>query len=349
MLWGAVPWGARFAASLISTAALSIGAGAEEPPRLALPIDCQLGTTCFLQNYVDIDPGPGAKDYACGSATYDGHLGTDFRVLSAEAADGVDVLAAADGTVLRLRDGMPDRLLRDYRSKAELQSIVSKKKCGNGVFIDHGGGWTTQYCHLKRGSVAVKKGQAVKQGDRLGTVGFSGMANFAHVHISVRHNDQVIDPFIGRAIGEKCQEAGKASGALWRDDLAKQLRYSGRTIIDAGFAAEPPKHDRLEADHRVAPPERGSPALVFYARVINLKAGDRLKIAVRGPNGFRVDNTSKPFDRNKALQMVYAGKKLTKAQWAAGHYEGAIAVLHSPSPGGAAKILAARKVSFELQ
>ena len=67
---------------------------------LQVPVDCRVGESCFIQQYADHDPGPGAKDYRCGSLTYDGHDGTDFRLpTTAAQRAGVKVLAAADGMV----------------------------------------------------------------------------------------------------------------------------------------------------------------------------------------------------------------------------------------------------------
>ena len=54
--------------------------------QLNLPIACTPGVDCFIQQYTDVDPGPEARDYRCGTATYDGHEGTDFRIMSLEAA-----------------------------------------------------------------------------------------------------------------------------------------------------------------------------------------------------------------------------------------------------------------------
>src|SRR5882672_4030756 len=65
---------------------------------LGLPLDCEIGPTCLVQNYVDHDQSGGASDYQCGALTYDGHDGTDFRVPTlAMQRGGVDVLAVADG------------------------------------------------------------------------------------------------------------------------------------------------------------------------------------------------------------------------------------------------------------
>ena len=69
------------------------GALAQGAPSLALPIACAIGDSCIVQSYVDRDPGEGALDYRCGHLTYDGHKGTDIRVidLGAIAVGAIDV------------------------------------------------------------------------------------------------------------------------------------------------------------------------------------------------------------------------------------------------------------------
>src|SRR5687767_11532042 len=49
---------------------------------LEFPVACSLGETCAIQNYVDLDEGPGAKDFKDGTRSYDGHNGTDIRLRS---------------------------------------------------------------------------------------------------------------------------------------------------------------------------------------------------------------------------------------------------------------------------
>lgn len=331
-------WVRRRGCRVVSLAVLAaLGASssihARDGLRLSLPLDCELGKTCFVQNYVDIDPGPQARDYACGASTYNGHKGVDIRVKSTAASAAFGVLAAADGTVLRGRDGMTDRLLRDYSSEDVRRSVLDGKDCGNGIVVDHGEGWTTQYCHLKHRSLTVRPGQKVRRGERLGMVGYSGRADFAHVHMTVRYRGEVIDPFSGLSQNNACQTGGGLDGSLWSPELVGQLGYRSGSVFDSGFAGEVPNHDRMERNHVVEPVRADSPVMIFYARLLNLRKGDKLQLAVRGPAGFSVQNTTKPLAKNKAVYSIYAGKKRKAERWPAGRYRAAIEVLR-PAEGG---------------
>src|SRR5947199_10775800 len=96
-------------------AALAIGVAFAAPaaleaqtaaPKLALPIACEIGRTCEVQHYVDRDPGPGLLDWRCGHRTTPQHDGIDIRLLDMAAQRaGIDVLAAAPGRGVAVRDG----------------------------------------------------------------------------------------------------------------------------------------------------------------------------------------------------------------------------------------------------
>lgn len=326
----------RIAALVVAGAAIlpSPGAVAQDAPQLALPVACQLGQTCFIQHYVDVDGSSGVSDHACGAATYDGHNGIDFRLLSAvQARSGVGVLAAADGTVLRVRDGVVDAFAREGGRAA-----IGDRECGNGVIIQHAGGVETQYCHLLQGSVAVRPGQAVRTGDVLGRVGYSGLADFAHLHFVVRRDGREVDPYTGLGTGKSAADAGAcrtadATRGLWSAAMVRDGAYRPADIIQAGFSEVIPQWQALERDHGAVPEVRSdSGQLVFYVRAIKLLAGDQIRIAINGPGGFRVAHTTPPLERAQAIRVVGAGKRLTAARWAAGRYEAEAEVLR----GGAA-------------
>ena len=63
---------------------------------------------------------------------------------------------------------------------------------GKSVFIDHGMGLITMYCHMD--NITVKHGQKIKQGESFGTIGMTGRATGPHVHWSVSLNNTRVDP-----------------------------------------------------------------------------------------------------------------------------------------------------------
>jgi murein DD-endopeptidase MepM/ murein hydrolase activator NlpD len=63
---------------------------------------------------------------------------------------------------------------------------------GQTVFVDHGYGVVTMYCHLSRIDVSV--GDFVTTGTRLGLVGATGRVTGAHLHWGVAINRAMIDP-----------------------------------------------------------------------------------------------------------------------------------------------------------
>ena len=63
---------------------------------------------------------------------------------------------------------------------------------GNTIFIDHGQGLVTMFCHLNK--IRVKPGQVVDQGQQLGEVGMTGRVTGPHLHWSVSLNNARIEP-----------------------------------------------------------------------------------------------------------------------------------------------------------
>jgi len=307
-----------WAAVLLATVA-GMRAMAGEAPRLALPLDCRPGVDCFIQNYVDTDPGPEAQDFTCGSLTYDQHDGIDFRVASlAEMRAGVEVRAAAAGRVLNIRDEMADSGWKDQDPAGS-----EPRLCGNGVLIAHGEGWTTQYCHMKRGSIAVARGQEVEAGQRLGEIGYSGKTTFPHLHLTVRKGTAVHDPFTGRRQDQGCGER-EGDATLWTEAAAVALGYRASGLLAAGFAERAPEREEIEAGGFGADRlSKTAPALVFWIEVYGLRQGDvEVLRLIDAAGAVLAETTTEPAPRHRAVQFRFLGRRKRGTAWPLGAYRG---------------------------
>ena len=309
------------------------GHAAPDGPRLGFPLACVVGQTCEIQHYVDRDAGPGVRDYRCGAQSYEGHNGIDIRLLDMAAQRrGVGVLAAAAGKVTRLRDGVADISIRDPGAAS-----VANQECGNGVAIDHGNGWESQYCHMARGSIGVKSGDTVSAGAPIGRVGLSGNTEFPHLHLTLRRNGVAVDPY-APAGGPGCS----AQGDLWTPQARAAMAYKTGAVLNTGFAAGPVTMAEVEAGG-IAKPSRAAPYVVAYARGITLQAGDVIKLDLKDPDGISLARSQlPPLDRWKAQHLAYIGKKLPPGGWKPGTYVAEYQVLRQ------GKIALSRRFSVRL-
>ena len=68
------------------------------------------------------------------------------------------------------------------------------KGYGNYIELQHSNNIVTKYCHLKYGSIKVKKGQIVPKGKEIGYMGDTGYTFGAHLHFQVLKSGKHIDP-----------------------------------------------------------------------------------------------------------------------------------------------------------
>lgn len=127
----------------------------------------------------------------------------------------VEVIAAADGTIIDKHDGEFDKLCPGKNTDP-----------ANYIVLQHSDGSRTFYWHMKKNSLTQKKiGDAVTQGEFLGNVGSSGYSSGPHLHFEVwagSTKSTRVDPFSG--------SCNHMNSATW---WANQKPYTEPSIIKA--------------------------------------------------------------------------------------------------------------------
>lgn len=94
------------------------------------------------------------------------------------------MVAIADGVVIYTKGTVNKTLSLNVKANWQHPDAL-----GNNVKIRHSNGMITRYCHLAFGSLCVKVGDRVKQGQKIGKMGCTGLSSGKHVHFEVWAND----------------------------------------------------------------------------------------------------------------------------------------------------------------
>ena len=345
------PW--SFAAALaFAMALLATDGEAETPFKLDMPLSCVAGESCWIVNYVDHDPTDGIRDYTYGETTYNlrskrwgnRHLGTDIAIRDLGAMrQGVEVLAAAAGTAVGVRVGMEDLSVREIGVKA-----LQGKLCGNRVGILHPGGWLSQYCHLRKGSVAVKNGDRVKAGQPIGLVGLSGFTEYPHLHFQVMKQvakgQKIVDPFVGLERTGKC---GLGDNPLWKSKVLAKLDYRSVLLSNAGFSSDRPKTQGIRNGlYRDKELSRLSPTLFLWADIFWPRPGDEIIFDFIAPNGKTIFVRKTVVEHKRPRGVYHAWVRTKRPPWPEGIYRGEIRLLREKGPKGREEYSVSRQVSL---
>lgn len=277
---------------------VSLAAGAAGAPQTAdlafYPQAGLLWRDLYVNNFVDLDPGPGLRDFACGTQTYDGHTGIDSDLRSFREMDlGVPVFAALDGRVISVQDGNYDR---NFGSRTP--------PFDNHVVLEHATGRFTVYGHLRKG-IALRRDQQVRAGQQVGWTASSGNSSWPHLHFTSHVGGEVNEPFAG-----PCRPG--ASGWLEQTPLPDEPY-----LRDLALSAKPFTGKR-DLPHdlgvRTGTFVRGTRTLHVRAELGALRSGDAVSIRIVRPDGTAAAERTQPVGASHGRGRATIAFRLPLAQ-----------------------------------
>lgn len=194
---------------------------------------------------------------------------------------GTPIYAPGDGVVVEAAGEVPDNT-KEHRFRPDLEAVKKNLHVifGNYVVLDHGNGEFSVFAHMKQGSVSVKAGDRVQQGQPIGAMGMSGDAFTVHLHYQLQR-----DAKYGEGLPSSFRDFRRFTGRQWVP--TKHGAIDSGDIVES-LAAE----SRQIAVVTTPNPNAVDGTLQRYARATTheawTKVGDPIPIVV-GRNGLAAD------------------------------------------------------------
>jgi hypothetical protein len=129
----------------------------------------------YAQDYLYVDPATGKA------------FSGDMTIARNYYGFGKELYAAGNGTVVYTKDGLPDIEITTQKPAPAFDTAL-----GNGVVIDLGNKKYACYGHMVNGSVRVKVGDTVTEGQVIGLMGNTGNSDAPHLHFQVITDNPVV-------------------------------------------------------------------------------------------------------------------------------------------------------------
>lgn len=161
----------------------------------------------------------------------------DMDVVSNWFGFGEDILAVADGVVVSVHAGFIDS--ENIKSHPKYKA---DEATGNYISIDIGDGNFAFYEHLKANDIRVRKGQKVKKGDVIASLGFTGSSTGPHLHFHVANQDS---PLGAEGVPFVFDRFVKLGGYSDFGDFGKKIWDPIQKSMDSLFVNERPSSNSV--------------------------------------------------------------------------------------------------------
>ena len=156
---------------------------------------------------------------------------------------GSEILAVADATVVSILDGLEANApgVLPASDPALAAKLTVENVDGNHVILDLGGGVYAMYAHMISGSLTVKPGDKVTEGQVIGKLGNTGNANASHLHFQLMNGPSLLGsdslPYVFKSFDYDGQVAPQ--------QIADADNYLTGTFLQGKLGSPEPRKDEL--------------------------------------------------------------------------------------------------------
>ncbi|MDD1694874.1 MAG: M23 family metallopeptidase [Methanoregula sp.] len=174
----------------------------------------------YAQDFLYLDPATGTA------------FSGDIEHASNFYGLGKELYAVGNGTVVYTRDGVQDIEITTQKPPKSVDTAL-----GNGVVIDLGNRKYACYGHMVNGSVRVKVGDTVTEGQVIGLMGNTGNSDAPHLHFQViTDNPSVLGgegyPIVYRSFNVTGKfDEENISGIFFNKSIPQQSRIMENDVV----------------------------------------------------------------------------------------------------------------------
>lgn len=198
--------------------------------------------------------------------------------------EAIDIVSAGHNIddIIAVSDGIVEMVVKD--AKYTDHNTKGTDTYGNFVKLRHPDGKKSLYAHMQYGSVTVSEGEEVTKGEKLGTMGATGNAYGAHLHLEIRNPDETrINP--NNFLNETVPEEPKKEEI--KEEIKSEVKEDEKIYEEEIETISTPKKESENEENTLSNQNYYGPSIVDGLKEIGMDSSFNNRTLIAQKNGIK--------------------------------------------------------------